>query len=222
MKLLLVEDEVKLSEALTVLISRAGYTVETALDGLTALQMTRENKYDAIVLDRMLPRLDGLSVLKEMRKEKNETPVLLLTAKDEPSERVAGLEAGADDYLIKPFFTEELLARIKVLTRRSEKKSTENIIESGGITLYPLHGEALLKGKTKIQLTVKETALLSLLMQNQGQVVTKERIMEKIWGYNSDAGIANVDLYIYYLRKKLNLTNIRTIRGIGYSFEEEQ
>jgi len=222
MKLLLVEDEVKLSEALTVLIGRAGYTVETALDGLTALQMTRENKYDAIVLDRMLPRLDGLSVLKEMRKEKNETPVLLLTAKDEPSERVAGLEAGADDYLIKPFFTEELLARIKVLTRRSEKKSTENIIESGGITLYPLHGEALLKGKPKIQLTVKETALLSLLMQNQGQVVTKERIMEKIWGYNSDAGIANVDLYIYYLRKKLNLTNIRTIRGIGYSFEEEQ
>lgn len=222
MKLLLVEDEVKLSEALTVLIGRAGYTVETALDGLTALQMTRENKYDAIVLDRMLPRLDGLSVLKEMRKEKNDTPVLLLTAKDEPSERVAGLEAGADDYLIKPFFTEELLARIKVLTRRSEKKSTENIIESGGITLYPLHGEALLKGKTKIQLTVKETALLSLLMQNQGQVVTKERIMEKIWGYNSDAGIANVDLYIYYLRKKLNLTNIRTIRGIGYSFEEEQ
>jgi len=222
MKLLLVEDEVKLSEALTVLIGRAGYTVETALDGLTALQMTRENKYDVIVLDRMLPRLDGLSVLKEMRKEKNDTPVLLLTAKDEPSERVAGLEAGADDYLIKPFFTEELLARIKVLTRRSEKKSTENIIESGGITLYPLHGEALLKGKTKIQLTVKETALLSLLMQNQGQVVTKERIMEKIWGYNSDAGIANVDLYIYYLRKKLNLTNIRTIRGIGYSFEEEQ
>ncbi|SEJ20717.1 DNA-binding response regulator, OmpR family, contains REC and winged-helix (wHTH) domain [Propionispira arboris] len=222
MNLLLVEDEVKLSEALTVLIGRAGYTVETALDGLTALQMTRENKYDVIVLDRMLPRLDGLSVLKEMRKEKNDTPVLLLTAKDEPSERVAGLEAGADDYLIKPFFTEELLARIKVLTRRSEKKSTENIIESGGITLYPLHGEALLKGKTKIQLTVKETALLSLLMQNQGQVVTKERIMEKIWGYNSDAGIANVDLYIYYLRKKLNLTNIRTIRGIGYSFEEEQ
>jgi len=222
MKLLLVEDEVKLSEALTVLIGRAGYTVETALDGLTALQMTRENKYDAIVLDRMLPRLDGLSVLKEMRKEKNDTPVLLLTAKDEPSERVAGLEAGADDYLIKPFFTEELLARIKVLTRRNEKKSTENIIESGGITLYPLHGEALINGKTKIQLTVKETALLSLLMQNQGQVVTKERIMEKIWGYNSDAGIANVDLYIYYLRKKLNLSNIRTIRGIGYSFEEEQ
>lgn len=222
MKLLLVEDEVKLSEALTVLIGRAGYTVETALDGLTALQMTRENKYDVIVLDRMLPRLDGLSVLKEMRKEKNDTPVLLLTAKDEPSERVAGLEAGADDYLIKPFFTEELLARIKVLTRRNEKKSTENIIESGGITLYPLHGEALINGKTKIQLTVKETALLSLLMQNQGQVVTKERIMEKIWGYNSDAGIANVDLYIYYLRKKLNLSNIRTIRGIGYSFEEEQ
>ncbi len=220
MNLLLVEDEVKLSESLTVLISRAGYTVDTALDGLKALEKIRNNEYAVIILDRMLPCLDGLSVLQQMRKEKNNTPVLFLTAKDSPSERVAGLEAGADDYLIKPFFTEELLARIKVLIKRVEKKAPEGVIEVAGITLYTLHGEVI-NGKEKFQLTVKEAALLALLMSNKGQVITKERIMEKIWGYDSETNIANVDLYIYYLRKKLNISNIKTIRGIGYCFEEE-
>lgn len=220
MKLLLVEDEIKLSEALTVLIGRAGYTVETALDGMTALNMIRSNTYDVIILDRMLPKLDGLSLLKEIRLDKNATPVLFLTAKDAPQERVIGLEAGADDYLIKPFFTEELIARIKVLTRRNASDAQDGIIKSGNITLYKLHGEVH-KDDEKIQLTVKEAGLLTLLMENKGQVLTKERIMEKIWGYDSDAGIANVDLYIYYLRKKLNVANIKTIRGIGYSFTEE-
>ncbi|MBP2633443.1 MAG: mprA 2 [Firmicutes bacterium] len=220
MNLLLVEDEVKLSESLTVLISRAGYTVDTALDGLTALEKIRNNAYDVIILDRMLPCLDGLSVLQQMRKGKNNTPVLFLTAKDSPAERVAGLEAGADDYLIKPFFTEELLARIKVLIKRVEKKAPEGVIEAAGITLYTMHGEVI-NGKEKFQLTVKEAALLALLMSNKGQVITKERIMEKIWGYDSETNIANVDLYIYYLRKKLNISNIKTIRGIGYCFEEE-
>lgn len=221
MKLLLVEDEIKLNEALTVLLGRAGYEVDTAFDGLTAWDKIRQNSYAAIVLDRMLPRLDGLSLLKEIRKEKNTTPVIFLTAKDAPSERVAGLEAGADDYLIKPFFTEELIARIRVLTRRTEGTASERVLEGGGLKLYPLHGEVV-QGQSKIQLTVKEAALLTLLMQNQGQVLTKERIMEKIWGYDSDAGVANVDLYIYYLRKKLALKSIRTIRGIGYSFAEAE
>lgn len=221
MKLLLVEDEIKLNEALAVLISRAGYKVDTAFDGMTAWDKIRQNTYDVIVLDRMLPRLDGLSLLKEIRKDKNTTPVIFLTAKDAPEERVAGLEAGADDYLIKPFFTEELIARIRVLTRRSEQESTENVLEGGRLKLYPLHGEVA-KGTEKIQLTVKEAALLTLLMQNKGQVITKDRIMEKVWGYNTDSGVANVDLYIYYLRKKLDVKNIRTIRGIGYSFEEDE
>lgn len=219
MKLLLIEDEVKLSEALTVLLRRAGYTVDTALDGLTGLNMACTNPYDVIILDRMLPHLDGLSVLKEIRKLKLTIPILFLTAKDAPSDRVEGLECGADDYLIKPFFTEELLARIKALLRRTNKKTTDNTISIGDLTLHILHGEAI-KGNEKIQLTAKEAALLSLLMHNVGQVITKERIMEKIWGYDSDANISNVDLYIYYLRKKLNIPNIKTIRGIGYSFEE--
>lgn len=220
MKLLLIEDEVKLSEALTVLLRRAGYTVDTALDGLTGLNMACTNPYDVIILDRMLPHLDGLSVLKEIRKLKLTIPILFLTAKDAPSDRVEGLECGADDYLIKPFFTEELLARIKALLRRTNKKTTDNTISIGDLTLHILHGEAI-KGNEKILLTAKEAALLSLLMHNVGQVITKERIMEKIWGYDSDANISNVDLYIYYLRKKLNIPNIKTIRGIGYSFEED-
>ncbi len=220
MRLLLIEDEVKLSEALTVLLRRAGYTVDTALDGLTGLNMACTNPYDVIILDRMLPHLDGLSVLKEIRKLKLTIPILFLTAKDAPSDRVEGLECGADDYLIKPFFTEELLARIKALLRRTNKKTTDNTISIGDLTLHILHGEAI-KGNEKIQLTAKEAALLSLLMHNVGQVITKERITEKIWGYDSDANISNVDLYIYYLRKKLNIPNIKTIRGIGYSFEED-
>lgn len=220
MKLLLIEDEVKLSEALNVLLKRAGYTVDIALDGLTGLNMACKNIYDVIILDRMLPHLDGLSVLKEIRKSKITTPVIFLTAKDAPSDRVDGLECGADDYLIKPFFTEELLARIKVLLRRTTKKPADNTISIGELTLYILHGEAM-KGNEKIQLTAKEASLLSLLMHNVGQVITKERIMEKIWGYDSEANISNVDLYIYYLRKKLNIPNIKTIRGIGYSFEED-
>lgn len=220
MKLLLVEDELKLSEALTVLIERAGFTVDTASDGMTGLLKIEQNAYDVIVLDRMLPLLDGLSILKEMRRNHNMTPVLFLTAKDAPGERVAGLEAGADDYLVKPFFTEELIARIRVLTRRHAKKEPADVVQCSGITLYKLHNEVVKNGE-KIQLTVKEAALLALLMENKGQAITKERIMEKIWGYDSEAGVANVDLYIYYLRKKLNLTNIKTIRGVGYSFREE-
>lgn len=220
MKVLLVEDEARLSEALSVLLTRAGYSVEAALDGAVALERIRAEAYDVIVLDRMLPRLDGLTLLKQIRKEHVDTPVLFLTAKDAPGERVEGLEAGADDYLIKPFFSEELLARIKVLLRRRQKSAPKDAIEAGGLTLYPLHGEVLKDGAS-IRLTAKEAALLALLMQNCGQVVTKERIMEKIWGYDSDASIANVDLYIYYLRKKLNLPHIRTIRGVGYTFREE-
>ena len=219
MKLLLIEDELKLSEALTVLLKRSGYTVDTALDGLTGLKMACTNLYDVIILDRMLPHLDGLSALKQMKKTGVTAPILFLTAKDAPSDRVEGLNAGADDYLIKPFFTEELLARIKVLLRRTDKKASKDTISVGNLTLHILHGEAM-KGTEKIQLTVKEAALLSLLMHNVGQVITKERIMEKIWGYDSEANISNVDLYIYYLRKKLNVTNIKTIRGIGYSYEE--
>lgn len=220
MKVLLIEDETKLSEALTILIQRAGFEVDTALDGAKGLELALTDHYDVIVLDRMLPFLDGMTILKEIKKTRIKAPVLFLTAKDAPAERVEGLEAGADDYLVKPFFTEELIARIRVLIRRAGKNDPQDCLESSGLIFYPLHNLAIKNGE-KISLTAKESALLALLMQNKNRVVTKEGIMEKIWGYDTEAGIGNVDLYIYYLRKKLNITNIKTIRGIGYSFEED-
>ncbi len=127
------------------------------------------------------------------------------------------MAAGADDYLVKPFFTEELLARLRALTRRKGKDLVGDIISLDGLTLKPLLGEVTKDGET-IHLTVKESLLLELLMRNHGQVVPKERIMEKVWGYNVDTDIASVDLYIYYLRKKLQIPNIKTVRGVGYYF----
>ncbi|MDT8901897.1 response regulator transcription factor [Anaeroselena agilis] len=161
--------------------------------------------------------MDGMAFLKEFRGLGFQTPVLILTARDAPTERVEGLDTGADDYLVKPFFTEELLARLRALTRRKGKDLVGDAISVDGLTLKPLLGEAT-KGEETIRLTVKESLLLELLMRNHGQVVPKQRIMEKVWGYNVETDIASVDLYIYYLRKKLRIPNIKTVRGVGYYF----
>ena len=195
MKLLLVEDELKLIEALSHLLKKNGYIVDAAADGETGAEMAATGIYDIIILDRMLPRIDGLTLLREIRNLGIDTPILILTAKDAPEERVKGLNAGADDYLIKPFFTDELLARLKALTRRKSRELTGEVIRAAGLTLDPLRCEAV-RGDKVFQLTLKESSLLELLMRNCGRVVPKERIMEKIWGYNSDSDIANVDLYI--------------------------
>jgi two-component system copper resistance phosphate regulon response regulator CusR len=217
MKLLLVEDNRKLVDALSQVLKSNGYAVDSAQDGETGLEMAVSGVYDIIILDRMLPRMDGMSFLKEFRSLGYHTPILILTAKDAPKERVEGLDAGADDYLVKPFFTEELLARLRALTRRKGKDLVGDTISIDGLTLKPLLGEVT-KGDKTIHLTVKESLLLELLMRNHGQVVPKERIMEKVWGYNVDTDIASVDLYIYYLRKKLQIPNIKTVRGVGYYF----
>ena len=161
-----------------------------------------------------------MAVLKELRRNSVSTPVLFLTARDSAEDRVAGLDAGADDYLVKPFSTEELLARLRALSRRQNKELTENIISVGNLTLNPMHCEATYRGEP-IHLTVKESLLLELLMRNSGQVITKERILYKVWSYSSDIEIANVDLYIHYLRKKLPGNCIRTIRGVGFCLQED-
>jgi DNA-binding response OmpR family regulator len=220
MKLLLVEDEIKLAEALSHLLKKNGYVVDVAFNGETGAEMASTGIYDIIILDRMLPRLDGLALLKEIRGLGVATPVLILTAKDAPQDRVEGLNAGADDYLVKPFFTEELLARLRAITRRQGSPTAKETIEAAGLSLDPLRGEVI-KGDQVIQLTVKESLLFELLLRNYGCVITKERIMEKVWGYNSDAEIANVDLYIHYLRKKLRISSIKTVRGIGYYLQED-
>ena len=202
-------------------LKKNGYCVDTAADGETGAEMAATGVYDLIVLDRMLPRRDGLAVLRELRSQGFDTPVLFLTAKDAPKDRVEGLDAGADDYLVKPFATEELLARLRVLTRRRNKDFVGERIAAAGLTLDPLRGEVT-KGGELFRLTVKETLLLEFLMRNAGQVMTKERLFEKVWGYASETELANVDLYIHYLRKKLNVSAIKTVRGVGYYFQETE
>ena len=221
MKLLIIEDELKLIEALAYLLKKNGYAVDTAMDGETGIEIAVTGLYDLIILDCMLPCRSGIDLLKELRSLKFDTPVLFLTAKDSPKDRVEGLDAGADDYLVKPFFTEELLARIRALTRRKSKIIIEETLSASGLTLNPLRKEVIKDGEA-IHLTLKESLLLELLMRNAGQVITKEHIMEQVWGYNSDTALANVDLYIYYLRKKLNMSVIKTVRGVGYFFQRQK
>ncbi|SFL53438.1 response regulator transcription factor [Pelosinus propionicus] len=219
MKLLLVEDEQRLVEALSYLLKKNGYATDIAMDGESGVEMALTGIYDVIILDRMLPKLDGISLLQEFRHRGFDTPVLFLTARDALKDRIEGLDAGADDYLVKPFSSEELLARLRALARRKTKELINQTITASGMNFDPLRGEVT-KGQEIIQLSVKESLLLELLMYNQGQVITKERIFEKIWGYYSGTDIANVDLYIHYLRKKLSTSAIKTVRGVGYLFEE--
>ncbi|MDF2569123.1 MAG: mprA 1 [Sporomusa sp.] len=221
MKLLLVEDEGTLFESLSDLLKLNGFVVDAALDGQTGMNLACTGFYDIIVLNRMLPQQDGISFLRLFRSLGHDTPILVLTAKDSPKDRVAGLNAGADDYLIKPFFTDELIARLQTLIRRTRKdKNPETVIKAAGLILDPLRGQVV-KGTTTFHLTAKEASLLELLMRNCSQVVTKKQISEKIWGGHSKTATANVDLYIHYLRKKLNIPDIRTIRGVGYSLQED-
>lgn len=215
MRLLLVEDEVKLSEALSHLLKKNNFIVDTAEDGEKGLDMACTGIYDVIILDRMLPQLDGLALLKEFRELGYDTPVLFLTAKSSPEDRAQGLNAGADDYLVKPFFAVELVARLKALTRRKSKDLVKSTLVIGNLIFDSVRGQVI-KNNEKIHLTVKESQLLELLIRNSGQVVTKERIMQKIWGYNSDTGMETINLYIHYLRKKLDLPDIKTVRGVGY------
>lgn len=220
MKVLLVEDEPRLNEALAYLLKQKGYAVDTALDGETGIELALTGLYDVIVLDRMLPKLDGLSIVKELRQLAIFTPVLFLTAKDAPHDRVEGLDAGADDYLIKPFSNEELLARLRALLRRKEKDFVGPTLSIAGVTFDPLRNELAYQSQ-QIRLTSKEALVFELLARNAGQVVTKERILEKVWGFNADSTLASVDLYIHYLRRKLPLPLIKTVRSVGYVIQEE-
>ncbi|MDF2568888.1 MAG: mprA 3 [Sporomusa sp.] len=220
MRLLLVEDEYRLSEALSHILRKHGYVVDTAFNGETGLDMASTGVYDIVVLDRMLPIRDGISVLKELRGLGLDTPVIFLTAKDSTKDRVEGLDSGADDYLVKPFSSEELLARLRALSRRQGKQLTSGTLEAAGWILDPLRCEVT-KDNINIKLTAKEALLLELLMRNYGLVVSKERIWEKVWGFQTNIEIANVDLYIHYLRRKLNTSYIKTVRGIGYYLKED-
>ncbi|MEN6568360.1 MAG: response regulator transcription factor [Veillonellales bacterium] len=220
MKLLLVDDENKLVEALSHLLKKNGFVVDTALDGKAGMDMACTGNYDVIILDRMLPYMNGILLLKEFRRLGYTTPVLFLTAKDTPEARAEGLNAGADDYLVKPFFTVELVARLYALARRKNKDIVDTILTFNDIIFDPQRAQVTQNGRI-IHLTLKESQLLELLIRNCGQVITKQRIIETVWGYNSDALESTINIYIHYLRKKINLSKLKTVRGIGYYLQKD-
>lgn len=222
MRLLFAEDEKALSKALTAILERNHYTVDAVYDGQSALDYLDTDNYDGVILDIMMPKVDGLSVLKRIRHQGNLVPVLLLTAKSEVDDKVQGLDAGANDYLAKPFDSKELLARIRAMTR-AQTAQTSSKIKIGNVTLDRASYE-LSTPAGSFRLANKEFQMLELLMSNPHQIISSERFMEKIWGYDSEAEINVVWVYISYLRKKLTAlhadVSIKATRNVGYSLEE--
>lgn len=223
MRLLLAEDEQALSKALKAILERNNYSVDCAFDGQEALDYLEADNYDGAILDIMMPKADGITVLKEIRRKGNYLPILLLTARSEVDDKVEGLDAGANDYLTKPFNSRELLARIRAMTR-VQSAQTDSRLTVGNVTLdcatYEL---STLSGS--FRLANKEFQMMEMLMSNPKNLISSERFMEKIWGYDSEAEINVVWVYISYLRKKLTAlkANIRitAMRNAGYRLEED-
>ncbi|NJL63425.1 MAG: response regulator transcription factor [Methylacidiphilales bacterium] len=222
--ILLVEDEVKLARFVELELTSEGYRVSVANDGMTGLTLARESTPDLAILDWMLPGLTGVELCRRLRATGSKIPVILLTAKDEISDRVAGLDAGADDYVVKPFSIEELLARIRAHLRRTEEnKQDADILQFEDLSLNRRTRE-IFRDKRAIELTAKEFDLLEYLMGNPRQVFTRDQILEKVWGYDFVGDSNVIEVYIRYLRIKLEENNekrlIHTIRGVGYALRE--
>lgn len=221
MRLLLAEDERELSNALVAILKHNKYSVDAVYDGEEALEYLDADNYDGVILDIMMPKVDGLEVLRQIRAEGNKIPVLMLTAKSEIDDRVKGLDFGADDYLTKPFATKELLARIRSITRR-QSDMTDTVLEMGNTTLSRTTFE-LSTGMDTTVLANKEFQIMELLMANQKQFFSADRMMEKIWGFDSDADMSVVWVYISNLRKKMTAIGsnlqIKAARNIGYTLE---
>ena len=218
MRILVVEDEPELNRLLTKRLKSAGYSVDSCVDGRDALDHLPGAEYDALVLDIMLPGISGLEVLRRMRSASNTTPVLLLTARDSIEDRVIGLDAGADDYLVKPFAFDELLARLRVLLRR-KSGAVSDVITIADLVVY-CAGRTVERAGRPVTLSSKEFAVLEYLARNSGVVLSREKISRHIWNYDYEGGSNVVDVYIRYLRKKLDEgfepKLIHTVRGAGY------
>ena len=223
MRVLLIEDERRLAEPVKYILEKNKYAVDFAEDGITGQDMAETGLYDVIILDRILPGKEGVEVLKALRAKHIKTPVILVTAKDTVQDRIDGLNAGADDYLIKPFSKDELLARVNALTRRFENIAVDQPLQLSALKLDCKRCEAYVFGET-ISLSAQESQLLEYLMRNPGQVLTKEQIFNKVWGFESDTEISAVELYVFYLRKKIDFkkcnTTLETVRGVGYCLKE--
>ena len=219
MKILYVEDEKYMAKALEKVLRKNNYSVDLAFDGEDGLSFALTNLYDIIILDIMLPRRDGISLLKELRRQNIETPIILLTAKGDIEDKITGLDSGADDYLPKPFQAEELLARLRALARRKGHLIPDNILRYGDIELNP-HTLDLYKDNQSFHLTLKESQLLEMLIDHRGMTVSASTIIEKIWGYDTDTEDSHVRVHVSFLRKKLALLDstvrIKSIRGVGY------
>lgn len=222
MRLLLAEDEIELSNALVAVLKHNNYSVDAVYNGQDALDYLLNGNYDGAILDIMMPKMDGITVLKNVRKAGSSLPIILLTAKSEIDDRVAGLDAGADDYLTKPFSMKELLARIRAMTRR-QTLASDSILTFGDLSLDRSTYQ-LSTPEGSLRLGNKEYQMLEMLLVNPGQIIPTEQFMEKIWGYDGEAELNVVWVYISYLRKKLTILNssvqIKATRGIGYSMEE--
>jgi two-component system OmpR family response regulator len=224
MRVLLVEDDAKLVRALERGLKREGYAVDSALTGDDALAKTNEHPYDAIVLDVMLPGVDGFAVCRTLRGRRDWTPVLMLTARDLVQDRIDGLDVGADDYLVKPFDFGELLARLRALTRRDPSQRPA-VIEVGDLRIDPARRIVTRAGRN-IELTVREFAVLHFLARHAGKVVSREQLLEHVWDETHDGSTNVVDVYVSYLRRKLEQRPprrrvIRTVRGVGFVLESK-
>lgn len=224
MRLLYVEDEIDILETTSKRLEREGHSVDACENGLDAMDFIEATEYDVIILDIMLPGIDGLEILSRMRAARNTTPVLLLTARDRISDRVAGLDAGADDYLVKPFAYEELIARVRALSRRLPTDEITNELTVGDLTL-DIATKTVMRDGQLIKLSAREYSLLEFMMRNPGIVLSRERIEQAIYNYDFEGGSNVVDVYIRYLRKKIDANFptklIHTIRGSGYVLKSE-
>lgn len=226
-RILIVEDEAKIARFIELELLHEGYEADKAADGRTGLDMALVGDYDLMLLDVMLPGLNGLELLRRLRNEGSTLPVILLTARDSVMDKVTGLDMGADDYITKPFAIEELLARIRVTLRKKERpaEKEQNVLRCGNLVLDPARHTAAY-GELPITLTFKEFSLLQTLMENRDIVLSRDTLLEKVWGYDYMGETNIVDVYIRYLRQKLNDAFapklIHTVRGIGYVLREDE
>ena len=218
MRLLVVEDEKKLNDLITKKLEKEYYGVDSCFDGEEAVRYMEGTEYDAIILDIMLPKLDGFEVIKRIRAKKNKVPILLLTARDNIDDKVKGLDYGADDYLVKPFIFEELMARIRVLLRRNSGNA-DNVITIANLKV-DLDAKTVFRDDLLIKLSGREYSILEYLIRNKGKILPRERIEDHIWNYEYEGGTNVIDVYIRYLRKKIDdgytPKLIHTVRGLGY------
>jgi len=224
MRVLVVEDEPGVAQFVKQGLKEAGYAVDVAVDGMEGLSYARSADYDVIILDIMLPKMNGLEVLSEIRDHRIKTPVLLLTARDGVDDRIQGLDTGADDYLVKPFAFPELLARVRALLRRPPLQS-DAVLKAGDLKMDVARREVSRGGKS-IDLSPREFSLLELLLRHSGQVLTRTQIIEHVWNFNFYSETKVVDVYIGYLRRKIDRDSedslIETIRGVGYRLKAEK